>query len=394
MNINNQYLLMIRSKECVKPDSNFNSKLRIDLSTAIAKTNPLTEDIYVSINASEIPHSWYNISENLNNNKIRLDGTSSLILPDAQYNIWTLCKAISDFNVSTPGHIPWNILASFNTSKNKVSLLNNGADVTLSFSHEDSKGLAKALGFEATDILIPTGTFTHSQGVVNLNTIHSIVLNTSLPVVNALSTTDNDIITSLGKIPVSTTYGQILNYKSSDNLFNSKISLDSVNGFEITLNDQNGKAIDFNNVNYEISLLFEVKDKPTLDNIGVPIGGGRRSDVPTTTTTTTNPTTGIQQTITTTAPQSINVNTGMPHNTYHNIPITNLHPHPQEQMITNLTNFNNKEVKLSTKPEPKPITKTPAQSALELKLAEDKILSDKLDQKLQNALIMAELLEI
>ena len=51
--------------------------------------------------------------------------------------------------------------------------------------------------------------------------------------------------------------------------FTSKVDNDSIRTFRISLRDQNNNLIQLNDVNFEISLLFEVHNKDKISNISV-----------------------------------------------------------------------------------------------------------------------------
>jgi|DEB0MinimDraft_6_1074348.scaffolds.fasta_scaffold18808_2 hypothetical protein len=267
--IDNSYLLFVRSKEVKQLNDNFNSNMNINLDASISRSN-VTQDIHLQLSSCEIPVSFYNFSSNLNNINLFLDGSSSLILTEQHYDIYDLIDEITN-NVTFP------YSATFNDKKSKITLINTDATQhTINFSEDSSKGLAKALGFNREDIIVSAGGSITSDDVINLNTIHSIFVHTNLPIVNVITTTNNNYRNIIQKIPVNKNFGEIINYNPYQNsLFSSVINSNEINNFNISLRDQNDTLIQFNDVNYEISFLFEVHSTNMITS--EEISGGRRS---------------------------------------------------------------------------------------------------------------------
>jgi len=249
--IDNSYLLFIRSKEVVQLSDGLNSNMKIDLEAGIERTNAL-QDIHIQLNSCEIPHSFYNFSSNLNNINLNVDNSPSLVLTEQHYDIYELVAFI------TASSFPYS--ATFDSQKNKITLTNTDATShTINFSQTDSQKLAAALGFNQTDRIVGSGASITSDNSVNLNTIHSIFVHTNLTVSNVITTTEGNLRNIIQKIPVKSMFSEIINYNPTENaIFSSVTNINEIKSLEISLRDQNDILIDFNNVNFEISLLFEI----------------------------------------------------------------------------------------------------------------------------------------
>jgi hypothetical protein len=252
--LDNAYLLFIRSKEVIQLSSSLNSNMKINLDAKISRSTS-SQDIHIQLSSCEIPVSFYNFSSNLNNINLYLDGSPSLILTEQHYDIYDLIDEITN-NVSFP------YSATFDDKKNKVTLTNTDATQhTINFSQDNSRNLAKALGFNREDLVISSGGTATSNDVINLNTIHSIFVHTNLPVTNVITTTNNNYRNIIQKIPINKPFGEIINYNPyQSSLFSSVINSNEIGSLELSLRDQNDILIDFNDVNYEVSLLFEIHD--------------------------------------------------------------------------------------------------------------------------------------
>tara|TARA_R100000655_G_scaffold25868_1_gene53370 strand:- start:5554 stop:6621 length:1068 start_codon:yes stop_codon:yes gene_type:complete len=344
--IDNSFLLFVRSKEVVLLDSNLNSNLKIDLQAGITRNNPL-QDIHLQLNSCEIPHSFYNFSPNLNNINLFVDGSLSLALTGQHYDIYQLIAFI------TAASFPYS--ATFDIQTNKITLTNtDSTSHTINFGESSSQKLATALGFNNVDVTVGSGGSITSNNSINLNTIHSIFVHTNLPVSNVITTTQGNLRTIIQKIPVKTKFGEVINYNPYENgVFSGIINKNEINSLELSLRDQNDILIDFNNVNFEISLLFEIHQKE-LNNVD------RRSlPIPI-------PLPNIDRPSTPRPIRPFN-----PANAVEEIP------------VSNIGSFSN--------PKPNPIIEIPEQPID--KIEEDKILSDNFKLELQRKLTNLELLD-
>jgi hypothetical protein len=363
--LDSSYLLFIRSKEVTQLTTNFNSNMKITLDAQITRTNAL-QDIHLQLSSCEIPVSFYNFSSNLNNINLFLDGSSSLILTEQQYDIYDMIDEIT--NASFPYSL------TFDYKKSKVTLSNtDNTEHIINFSQENSRGLSKALGFDRTDILIPAGTSITSNDVINLNTIHSIFVHTNIGVNNVITTTNNNYRNIIQKIPVTKEFGSIINYNPyQSSLFSSVLSINSINTFEISLRDQNDVLIQFNDVNYELSLLFEIHQNNPAPQVNLtPPEGGRRSFIP--------------------PPVPSGSSSGLPLiNKPLSIPTITSENIGQLSMPV-ASNILTSQVGGFSNPKPNPIINTVIEEPVFIK--EDKLLDDKQSDKLQSALLNLELLD-
>ena len=270
--IDDSYLLFIRSREVTQITENFNSNMKVNLVAQIGRNNAFS-DIHVQLSSCEIPHSFYNFSSNLNNLQLNVNGAQSLVLTEQHYDVFELCDFITADNT-------FKFSATFKPQQNKIILTNTNATAyTINFGNDASKNLAKALGFKQIDVAMGVNESIISDNSVNLNTIHSIFVHTDLSIANCLTTTTGNYANIIQKIPVNTTFNKVINYSPiQSSVFSSVLNVAEINSLEISLKDQNGNLIQFNEASFELSLLFEIHNVKTPD-INIPIlTGGRRSD--------------------------------------------------------------------------------------------------------------------
>ena len=90
--MHNSTILHIRSKGCTQLTADFNTDLQVNLNTAIGGPN---SDLHLSLIDAQIPHTWFNISSQLSNTTIQVDGVDSLVLLEASYDIYAVTDAVN-----------------------------------------------------------------------------------------------------------------------------------------------------------------------------------------------------------------------------------------------------------------------------------------------------------
>jgi len=263
--MDNSYMVHIRSKDVKQLTTGFNSDMLIDLDAPI-KRQSRNQDMHVSLSSAEIPISFYAFSSQLNNLNIFVDGAISLVIPEGNYDVYEMLATIN-----AVGGFPYT--ATYNVNKAKYTLTNtDSTSHTINFGDTESRGLSKALGFERANEVVGSGASTTSDGVVNFQTIHSIFLFSDLNVENVITTgeTTNNIQPIIDKIPIKEPPFTIIHYNPYLTApFSSKVDNDSIRTFRLSLRDQNNKLIQMNDVNFEISLLFEIHNKTNNNNISI-----------------------------------------------------------------------------------------------------------------------------
>jgi len=261
--MDNSYMVHIKSKDVKQLTDGFNTDMLIDLAAPIQRSNN-NQDMHISLSSAEIPISFYAFSSQLNNLNIYVDGAISLVISEGNYDIYEMMAAIN-----AVGAFPYT--ATYDVNKAKYTLTNTDATLhVLNFADSESRGLAKALGFERINQTVGAGGNITSDGVVNFQTIHSIFLFSDLNVENVITTgeTINNLQPIIDKIPIKEPPFTIIHYNPYDTApFTSKVDSNSIRTFKIALRDQNNNLIQMNGVNFELSLLFEIHNKPNIMSI-------------------------------------------------------------------------------------------------------------------------------
>lgn len=244
-----QFVLHVRSKD-VERTGELNSHIYIDLLEPIT-INAQTEEIHQILLSGELPYSFYNISSQVNNNIIRFTANGEPLpftFPDKNYDVNELVKVMNDGNFPfTVSYDRFTMKLTFSNNTNFTNILN------LSTSTAN-----KVLGFaeNASDITVLANQSTTSTGVVDLATVHSIFVKSNSSS-NMVFSTRQGFSSTIQKISVDVNSGGIIYLNQNDarqhTVLNSNIEF-----IELKLTDQNNNLLDFNDINYELSVGFFV----------------------------------------------------------------------------------------------------------------------------------------
>ncbi len=252
-------VLHIRSKEAIELTTGYNTHLRVYLKNSIEVNE--NEEVHVSIMSMEFPYSFYNISTELENNKLVYDTNNTLTFPSQNYSI---CQLVNYFNDDA------NFSALFRTQydgmTNKITFTNkdNSNPHTINFILSN---INKVIGWdeEQDDITISAGGNTVSPNVCNLATVHSILVRSNLSSANTQSTRNGNS-TILQKISVDKNSGFIIYMNQQDFRQISIIQSKNIDFIDLLITNQDDKLLQNNNVNYELSILFEVFNRDRFNN--------------------------------------------------------------------------------------------------------------------------------
>ena len=242
-------ILHVRSKDA-EQFTNLNTNFKVQLVQPIECSQ--TEEIHAQLISAEIPNSAYNISQNVANDTIIYDGNNSFVFPPKFYDIDELTRVINDDNT-----FPFSV--SFDEYTGKLTFTNTDTQPhTLNWTSSNAK---KVCGFGlSNDITLNQNQTASSTGVVDLATIHSVMIKSDLASGNVLSTRAG-ISTTLQKISIDTnTYG-VIYLNQQDYRTVSVLQKPVIDSITFQLTDQNNNLLNLNDINYEFSIQFMIFDK-------------------------------------------------------------------------------------------------------------------------------------
>ena len=271
-------ILHIRSKETAEID-NLNTNFSVTLKNAIAVNE--NEIVHVTLTSLELPYSFYNISSALNNNILVYENSigvkTTLTLLSQDYSITQL---VNYLNADTGFSAVFT--TSYNKQRMKITFINK--DIEARFIYFSESNINKLIGWEDTqiDIDIPVDLVgIESSGVINMASVHSLFIRSNLSTGN-IQSSRNGNSTILQKVSVDRNSGGIIYFNQNDQQQVSVLNPQVISTIEIRITDQNDNTIDLNNVNYEMSFLFEIfeapKQIPNVKNMIVPNGRTNRNN--------------------------------------------------------------------------------------------------------------------
>ena len=244
-------IVHIRSKDANQKNADLNTEFSINLVSPVECGQQ--EEIHAQVISAEIPNSCYNVSAQVENNKIIYDNTSTFTFPDKNYDVDEVVKVIN-----ADGSFPFTVTFDYYTGK--LTFTNSDTSShTLNWTLSNAK---KMLGFGlATDATVTPGGTSISTGIIDLATIHAIMIKSDLAAGNVLSTRAGNS-TTLQKISIDVnTYG-IVYLNTSDFRTVSILQKPVIDAISFRLTDQNDNLLDLNDINYEFSIQFMIFDKP------------------------------------------------------------------------------------------------------------------------------------
>lgn len=254
----NSTVLHIRSKDAIQNVSGYNTDFNVNLVAPIlSKPN---EEVHISMMSAEIPYSFYNVSSELENNTLIYDTDQTLTFVSQDYSIDDIVDFFNDnsafFAIFT---------TTYDEKKNKITFTNKTADThTIDL---DKSNINKVIGFDEDDTqrTVLAGATLTSDYVCNMASVHSIFIKSTMATGNVLSTRAGNS-TTLQKISVDVNSNGIIYLNQSDFRQISVSQVNVIDNINFRITDQNDNLLQLNNVNYEISFLFNIYPKYTPDD--------------------------------------------------------------------------------------------------------------------------------
>lgn len=246
--MNYEITFNVRSKECTQVGL-LNTDLIVNMPLAIV----IPEDSIceMSVVSAEIPLSFYNISLALINNVFSyyISGNPTLqniTIPDGNYTVDTLMLEIND----SQGYFSLTYDETFN--KFFVTLISPAFDLILLYDVNNFNN--QLFGISQNQLFIASGYMT---GVVNLASVHSLQVRTSLNTGSTISTS-NPNSNVCQKIPLQINPYGIIIHNSNNYIQKSYIKSGSIKTFSLQITEQNNKLVDLLGCVYELSFLFKI----------------------------------------------------------------------------------------------------------------------------------------
>ena len=244
-----QFVLHVRSKDA-EMTGELNSHLLVDLKEPIT-IDSRNEELHLIVETGELPYSFYNVSSNIDNDRILLNTSTTYTITNQNYDAVTLASTLTSDDA-----FPFSV--TYNKYTMKYTFTNQAVSTqTINWSGSYANRL---LGFptgdESPDSVVAAGASVISTNVVDLASVHSLFVksNTSASMVFSTRSGFSQIIQ---KISIDQNSGYIIYLNQNDNR-QTTVLYNSVDFLDLKLTDQNDNLINFNGINYEISINFYI----------------------------------------------------------------------------------------------------------------------------------------
>ena len=224
------YIIHVRSNEVTQQTDGFNTNMRVALDTNSIVVNE-QQQFRLSLHSANIPNTIYSVSKNTLNNFIIVDGISHVI-PAGFYSIFVLLDYLNALSLG--------FTFEFIDTQSHVKITNTSLSATtLNFASTvpNSQGFCKMIGFTETDLNIQPSLSTTGTKVVNMASVKTIYVYSSLSVANAVTTSVNNFQNIIATVPINVGSREIIHLREDARNFANILNDQKVNIFTLTLKD-------------------------------------------------------------------------------------------------------------------------------------------------------------
>jgi len=248
----NEYLIHLRTEDCLKLNGTLNSYFQFILKPSIAVSDTKNM-LSIKLSTAEIPYSFYTVNAYNNSFNIIENGVPSLItLPKGSYDIFQFRDLIRD----ELGAGTYIVTVSINTGKMNIS---NPTLATLGINF--TSDAFKLMGFSNQTYSALAIDGLTSPNVMSLFSVTGIYLKSNLSGFNIYnSRLNNNLSSILQLIQIDADPFNMINYRSTTDAFITKLNDKNIDQLTFRITDAEDNLIDFNCVDFEFTLkVFEIK---------------------------------------------------------------------------------------------------------------------------------------
>jgi len=253
----NNYIIYVRSNEVTQITDGFNSHMRVTLDTNSITVND-NQQFRLSLHSANIPNNIYNVSKETSNNFIIVNGATSVI-PSGFYSIFVLLDYLNALSIG--------LTFEFVDTQSTVKITNTSASpITLNFSSTNinSKGFCRLIGFTEVDRTIAASATTTGTLTVNMTSVKTIYIYSSLSVANAVTTQSNNFQNIIATVPINGGPREIIFFREDSRNFTNILNDTKINNFTLELRDQKSRLLQLNDSNFDLTFLLEIYEKEEI----------------------------------------------------------------------------------------------------------------------------------
>jgi len=245
-----EYLIHIRTEDCLKMNGSLNSFFSFILKPAIGLSNN-QNNLSIKLSTAELPYSFYTVNDYNNSFNIIENGVPRLItITKGSYDIFEFRDLIKSL-------LGVNFTVSVSINTGKMTIINSTlTTIGLNFISDAFKLLGFSnITYSATGIIGLS-----SPNVMSLFSITGIYLKSNLSGSSIYNTRLNNNTSSiLQLIQIEADPFNMINYRSTTDAFITILNINNIDQLTFRLTDQEDNLIDFNGVDFEFTLkVFEI----------------------------------------------------------------------------------------------------------------------------------------
>ena len=200
------------------------------------------EKAYVSIKNCVIPYSFYNINNTNNTLDYTLNSVDySITFENGNYNVLTLKEHILSL-------LEDGFSITYNVKTNTYTFTHS----TYDFTFKNTSNCFELLGFQDDNNYSSTSFSLSSTISINLFTIKNVYITSHNFILNNIDSNNHNKSNIICSVPVKGVPNSFIFY--ADNTKHLIHTVNNLTDFRISLTDENGNLIDFNNIHYSITL--------------------------------------------------------------------------------------------------------------------------------------------
>jgi len=253
-------LIVINSSDGTKRNTTYLSDMLFNFQNILSDDDDIISSNICVMNA-QFPVSFYTINEtnNIFGVATNLNLFQTFTIPVGNYNANTLITKMN--SLVTAGLI--SVTFSFNSATGKVTISGDAGVTSITFSSALSQ-FYKVMG---SVFPISTGTSVLNMPYpLNLLGVKKLVIKSQLLGISSFESGTNQSVT-LTTIPNNNSPFTMISYENRSNLNKSLIRVRKIDSIDIQIEDEDGNKINFNNINWTLTLVLENIRKMTKTEI-------------------------------------------------------------------------------------------------------------------------------
>ena len=241
-------LVTINSKYGDQENGTMKSKMLFNYRNILADDETILKSFVTILNA-QIPCSFYVI--NSTNNKLVISGpaitTKTIIISNGNYNANTLIIELTS-KITASG---LNMEITINKSNGILTFTSTGF---INFYFGSTSTILDVLGTNST--LIASSNIYTCSYPLNLLGVKKLLIRSERLAIQAVSSVDYASTNVLVTIPVDVPPFSMISYNSQSESNKNLLNIRSINQIDIQIYDENDNLIDFNNLDWTLSLVI------------------------------------------------------------------------------------------------------------------------------------------